>query len=72
MKMQRAYIRRLLGGVVLAAMLVVSGTVMALEIGAPAPDFKLQSTTGEKMSLSQFKGKKHVLIQFYGTDFNPT
>lgn len=44
----------------------------AVDIGEQAPDFTLQSTTGERISLSQFKGSKHVLIQFYTMDFNPT
>ena len=43
-----------------------------LEVGDQAPDFELPSTTGEKVRLSQFKGKKHVLIQFYTLEFNPT
>ena len=57
--------------VALIAVVVSAGAAMALEIGQPAPDFTLPSTTGEKISLSQFKGKKHVLIQFYTLDFNP-
>jgi len=44
----------------------------ALEVGEKAPDFTLPSTTGEKISLSQFLGKKVVLIEFYVTDFTPT
>ena len=43
----------------------------ALEVGKKAPDFTLPSTTGEKVSLSQFLGKKAVLIEFYGADFAP-
>lgn len=43
-----------------------------LEIGATAPDFKLHSTTGNHISLSQFRGKKLVLLEFYGVDFAPT
>jgi fructose-specific component phosphotransferase system IIB-like protein len=43
----------------------------ALEVGKKAPDFALASTTGEKISLSQFLGKKAVLIEFYGADFAP-
>jgi thioredoxin-dependent peroxiredoxin len=43
----------------------------ALEIGKPAPDFTLPATTGEKISLSQFRGKL-VLIEFYGAAFVPT
>jgi cytochrome oxidase Cu insertion factor (SCO1/SenC/PrrC family) len=46
--------------------------VSALEVGQRAPDFTLQSTTGKTISLSQFKGKKSVLLQFYSMDFNPS
>jgi AhpC/TSA family len=44
---------------------------VALEVGQKAPNFTLPSTTGEKVSLSQFWGKKAVLIEFYGADFAP-
>jgi len=44
---------------------------MALNIGDKAPDFKLTATTGAKISLSQFQGKKIVLLEFYGADFSP-
>jgi peroxiredoxin Q/BCP len=43
----------------------------ALEVGDKAPDFTLPSTTGEKISLSKFHGKKLVLVEFYGADFSP-
>jgi len=43
----------------------------ALDIGDQAPDFSLPATTGGKISLSQFRGKKLVLIEFYGADFSP-
>jgi hypothetical protein len=43
----------------------------ALEIGDRAPDFSLPATTGGKVSLSQFRGKKLVLLEFYGADFSP-
>jgi hypothetical protein len=43
----------------------------ALEIGKPAPDFTLPATTGEKISLSQYRGKL-VLVEFYGGAFFPT
>jgi peroxiredoxin len=51
---------------------MLGATVAAVEVGQPAPDFSLTSTSGENVSLSQFKGKKHVLVQFYSVDFNPT
>lgn len=44
----------------------------ALEVGDKAPDFKLPSTTGTDISLSEFRGKKWVLVEFYGADFAPT
>ncbi len=44
----------------------------AVEVGAPAPDFKLPSTTGADIALSDFKGKKWVFLEFYGADFVPT
>jgi peroxiredoxin len=36
-----------------------------------APDFTPPSTTGEDISLSQFRGKKLILLEFYGVDFAP-
>ena len=55
----------LLLGVLLAGVLVGAGAATALEIGEKAPDFTLPGTTGEKISLSQFRGNKLVLIEFY-------
>jgi cytochrome oxidase Cu insertion factor (SCO1/SenC/PrrC family) len=55
----------LLSGVLLAGVLVGAGAATALEIGEKAPDFTLLGTKGEKISLSQFRGKKTVLIEFY-------
>jgi thioredoxin-dependent peroxiredoxin len=40
-------------------------------IGRPAPDFSLPSTTGENVSLKQFKGKKTVILYFYPKDETP-
>lgn len=37
-----------------------------IEIGAPAPNFSLETTTGAKMTLSDFKGKV-VLLDFWAT-----
>jgi peroxiredoxin len=55
----------------LASILIGTAVATAVEIGEPAPDFTLPSTTGKAIRLSQFKDKKHVLIQFYTLDFNP-
>ncbi|HTK32158.1 MAG TPA: thioredoxin-dependent thiol peroxidase [Candidatus Saccharimonadaceae bacterium] len=40
-------------------------------IGRPAPDFTLPSTTGENISLKQYKGKKTVILYFYPKDETP-
>ena len=40
-------------------------------IGKPAPDFTLPSTSGEAVSLKQFKGKKTVVLYFYPKDDTP-
>ena len=59
-------------GPLLAGMLVLAHVAAAVEVGDPAPDFTLPSTTGEEISLSQFRGKKLVFIEFYTNDFVPT
>lgn len=46
--------------------------VGAVDVGEPAPAFTLPATTGRDISLSEFKGKKWVLVEFYGADFAPT
>jgi AhpC/TSA family len=45
---------------------------VAIEVGEPAPDFRLPSTFGSDISLSDYRGKKWVLVEFYGADFSPT
>jgi hypothetical protein len=69
--------RRRFGALALAstAALVVFGgprTAYAVEPGQPAPDFKLPATTGGDIALSDYRGKKWVLLEFYGADFAPT
>jgi len=63
-----------LAALVLTAVSVTSvpRVARALEAGEPAPDFTLASTTGNDISLSDFRGKKWVLLEFYGADFAPT
>lgn len=43
---------------------------MTLAIGKPAPDFTLTDEHGEKVKLSQFKGKR-VILYFYPKDDTP-
>jgi hypothetical protein len=50
---------------------LAASSAPALEVGQPAPDFELESTSGGKLRLSSLKGK-NVLINFYVLDFSPT
>lgn len=43
---------------------------MAIEEGKPAPDFSLQDTDGNVVSLTDFKGT-NVIIYFYPRDDTP-
>jgi len=50
-----------------------------IEIGTEAPDFELPSNEltpegkpGKKIKLSDFRGKKNVVLAFYPLDFSPT
>jgi peroxiredoxin len=56
----------------LIGMLSLVGPAVALEVGEQAPDFTLPSTTGEQISLNQFRGKKLVLLEFHVNDFGAT
>ena len=35
-----------------------------LPVGTPAADFTLQNVSGEKVCLSDYRGKKHVVLEF--------
>ena len=51
------------------------GTRMPLSVGEQAPDFTLSSVTGEEkgtFTLSDYRGKKNVVIAFYVLDWTPT
>ena len=40
-------------------------TQTELQTGQSAPEFKLKAYPGGEYSLSQFKGKKNVILAFY-------
>jgi len=40
-----------------------------VELGGPAPGFRLQTSASEYVSLEDFRGKKNVVIYFYPKDF---
>lgn len=67
---------RMLAGVALmvlaAALLAGPPAADALDVGDRAPGFTLPSTTGTDISLSDFRGKKWVFLEFYAAAFVPT
>jgi len=66
-------IRRILGTALAGAVLGTAsvGPALAVEVGEPAPEFSMPSTTGGDIALKDFRGKKWVLLEFYGADFSP-
>ena len=46
-------------------------STLKVKVGQPAPDFTLPSVSGEKISLSQYRGKKHVVISFVPAAWTP-
>ena len=44
---------------------------MAVKVGDMAPDFELPSHNGNKVRLSDFRGKKNVFIAFYPLAWTP-
>ena len=43
-----------------------------ISVGSKAPDFTLPDHLGRKLSLADFRGKRHILLLFYPLDFTPT
>lgn len=44
---------------------------MAIPVGAPAPDFSLKDQSQKDVKLSDFQGKKNVVLVFYPLDWSP-
>ena len=56
----------------LLVLLATASVASALDVGDKAPDFKLPSTNGVDIALSDFRGKKWVFLEFYAAAFVPT
>lgn len=55
-------------GLAASPVLAVGDTAMRLKIGEKAPDFKLKDVmTGKTVTLSEFAGKKIVMLEFWAT-----
>jgi mycoredoxin-dependent peroxiredoxin len=44
---------------------------MPISVGSPAPDFVLKDQSQKEVKLSDFKGKKNVVLIFYPLDWSP-
>lgn len=71
----RLHLRR---GLIIVAVVLVTGGCMilfggktALKVGDRAPDFALADQSGAVTKLSDFRGKKNVVLAFYIKAFTP-
>jgi peroxiredoxin (alkyl hydroperoxide reductase subunit C) len=46
-------------------------SVLKIAVGEPAPDFTLPSVAGRKVSLSEYRGRKNVVISFVPAAWTP-
>jgi hypothetical protein len=51
-----------------AGLWLAAGAARAqLPVGTPAPEFTLHDTVGKAVSLSQYRGKRYVLLDFWAS-----
>lgn len=62
-------LKRLLAGVAFA---LATQSAYALQVGDKAPDFSLPSSSSGTVSLSDFEGKKSLIVFFYIGAFTKT
>jgi peroxiredoxin len=63
--------KRILLALAVLALAIGARPAGAIDVGDPAPDFRLPSTAGNDIALGDYRGKKWVLLEFYGNDFAP-
>jgi peroxiredoxin Q/BCP len=42
-----------------------------VEVGNPAPDFRLPATGNKEIGLADFRDRQHVVLAFYPFDWSP-
>ena len=52
-------------GLVAVAQQQPTAPMTTLKVGEAAPDFSLRDAAGKQVKLSDFKGKKNVVVAFY-------
>jgi cytochrome oxidase Cu insertion factor (SCO1/SenC/PrrC family) len=57
--------KTLIAGVVLGLLTPLLAPAATLRVGEKAPNFTLPDQYGKAISLSQFEGKKNVVLAFY-------
>jgi cytochrome oxidase Cu insertion factor (SCO1/SenC/PrrC family) len=69
--MQTQAVQRIMVAVALLGigLWMVPMLVPAVEVGDKAPDFLMHSTVGETVQLSDYQGKKNVLLFFFVAAF---
>lgn len=48
---------------------MTTASTTPLQVGATAPDFTLASTSGARVTLSSYRGQRHVLLAFFPAAF---
>ena len=69
MQTQSLHRRALVAVACLMALCLMPLTTSAVEVGQPAPDFTMHSTVGETVRLSDYQGKKNVMLFFFVAAF---
>jgi peroxiredoxin len=59
------------GNIYPAAALKPIDSVLKVKVGQPAPDFTLPSISGERVTLSQYRGKRNVVLSFVPAAWTP-
>ena len=70
MNVTRASFLSALGAAGLLAQATVTPPKTHLKVGDEAPDFTLPSSTGKPIKLSDFRGKKSVVVAFFPAAFS--